>query len=62
MPVTNDLNQILATGITSSTSVTKDLSANTVTINGCDTYLSDDQTVFAIFLNNIKNKAYVQAT
>jgi len=41
MPVTNDLTNIVASGITSSTSVTKDLNARTVTINGCDTYLTD---------------------
>ena len=62
MPVTNDLTSIVASGITTSTSVTKDLTANTITITGCDTYLTDAQTQFTLFLNYIKNKAYVQAT
>lgn len=62
MQVTNDLTSITATGITTSTAVNKDLSANTVTITGCDTYLTDAQTSFTLFLNYIKNKPYVQAT
>jgi len=44
MPVTGDLTNIVATGITSSNTVTKDLGANTLTITGCDTYLTDSQT------------------
>lgn len=51
MPVTGDLTNIVATGITSSTTVTKDLTARTVTITGCDTYLTDSQTSFTLFLN-----------
>jgi hypothetical protein len=62
MRVTDDLTNIIATGITTSTSVNKDLEANTVTITGCDTYLTDAQTSFTLFLNYIKNKPFVQAT
>lgn len=62
MPVTNDLTNIVASGITSSTSVNKDLNARTVTITGCSTYLTDSQTSFTLFLNSIKNKPFVQAT
>jgi hypothetical protein len=62
MRVTNDLTSVTASGITTSTNVNKDLTANTVTITGCDTYLTDAQTSFTLFLNFIKNKPFVQAT
>jgi len=62
MRVTNDLTSVTASGITTSTNVNKDLTANTVTITGCDTYLTDAQTSFTLFLNYIKNKPFVQAT
>ena len=51
MPVTGDLTNIVATGITASTTVIKDLAANTVTLTGCDTYLTESQTSFTLFLN-----------
>lgn len=45
MPVTGDLTNIVATGITSSTTVTKDLAKNTVTIIGCESsYMTESQT------------------
>ena len=59
MPVTSDLTNIVASGLTSSTTVNANLAANTVTINGCDTYLTDSQTQFTLFLNMIRNKPYV---
>ena len=48
--------------MTLDTTVNANFAANTVTINGCGSYLTDSQTQFTLFLNQIKNKAYVKAT
>jgi hypothetical protein len=62
MPVTDDLKSISAGSVSSNNAFSKDISKNTMTIEGCPTYLTATLTDISIEMRQVKNKGWVQQT